>query len=89
MKLFMKMKDFKILGESEKMQVIETKGVFLGRRNEGSYAIALFQIEGFYVELFFHVIRLIYKKIRVFEDTASLDCYISRIDISDLCDCRG
>jgi hypothetical protein len=68
------------------MHAIETKGVFLDRRSEGPYSIALFQIDGFYVELFFNAIRLIYKKIRIFENTALLDPYINEMDITDLAD---
>ena len=60
----------------------------MDHRSGGSYSIALFQIDGFYVELFFHVIKLIYKKIRIFEDMTFLDPYINRIDITELCDCR-
>lgn len=84
----MKMKDFKILQPDEQMDIIEKKGAFLDHRTSGSYSIALFQIDGFYVELFFHVIKLIYKKIRIFENTTLLDPYINSIDITDLCDCR-
>jgi len=82
----MKMKEFKVLQITDQMHAIETKGVFLDRRSEGPYSIALFQIDGFYVELFFNAIRLIYKKIRIFENTALLNPYINEMDITDLAD---
>jgi hypothetical protein len=84
----MQIKDFRILDQSRQMEVIEERAVFLDYRQDGDYSIGLFQLEGFYVEVFFHVIKLIHKKIRVFDDTMFLDPYINQIDITDLCDCR-
>ncbi|HEX4375259.1 MAG TPA: hypothetical protein VHZ50_18280 [Puia sp.] len=84
----MKAKDFEILDQFDQLQVIEDKAVFLDYRQKGDYSIGLFQVDGFYVEVFFHVIKLSYKKIHVFDDMRFLDPYINHIDISDLCDCR-
>ncbi|HEY4875866.1 MAG TPA: hypothetical protein VIH86_09860 [Puia sp.] len=84
----MKAKDFEILDQFDKLQIIEDKAVFLDYRQEGNYSIGLFQVEGFYIEVFFHVIKLSYKKIQVFDDTMFLDPYINQIDITELCDCR-
>ncbi|HLY69742.1 MAG TPA: hypothetical protein VKR53_08430 [Puia sp.] len=84
----MKTADFKILDQFDQMQVLEDKAVFLDYRQEGDYSVGLFQLDGFYVEVFFHVIKLAYKKIRVFDDTRFLDQYINQIDITELCDCR-
>lgn len=84
----MKVKDFEILDQYEQLQIIEDKAVFLDYRREGHYSIGLFQVEGFYIEVFFHVIKLIYKRIHVFDDILFLDPYINQIDITDLCDCR-
>ena len=84
----MRSKDFQILDQFDQLQVIEDKAVFLDHRQAGDYSVGLFQVEGFYVEVFFHVIKLTYNRIRVFDDTCFLDPYIEQIDISDLCDCR-
>jgi hypothetical protein len=85
----MKSKDFQILDQFDKLHIIENKAVFLDFRQDGNYSIGLFQVEGFYVEVFFDVIKLTYKRIRVFDDTRFLDPYISQIDITELCDCRN
>jgi hypothetical protein len=84
----MKANDFKILEQFDQLQIIEDKAVFLDFRQDGEYSIGLFQVEGFYVEIFFHVIKLSYKRIRVFDDTMFLDPYINQIDLTELCDCR-
>ena len=70
------------------MQFLQEEAVFISFRNDGCYYVTLFQIEGFYVELFFHKIKLMYEKILIFEDTRPLDPYLNRIDITELCDCR-
>ena len=88
MNFFMKAKDFQILDQFDQLQIIEDKAVFLDYRQNGDYSIGLFQVEGFYIEVYFHVVKLIYKRIHVFDDTRFLDPYINRIDITDLCDCR-
>jgi hypothetical protein len=80
--------DFQILDLPDQLQIIENKAVFLDHRQSGDYSIELFQVEGFYVEIFFHIIKLNYKRIRVFDDSGFLDPYIDQIDLTELCDCR-
>jgi hypothetical protein len=81
----MKLKNFKILDREEQMQFVEEYAVFLCYRTSGIYNVALFQLEGFYIELFYDIFKLEYKKIKVFEDMALLEPYMELIDISELC----
>ncbi|HLX91276.1 MAG TPA: hypothetical protein VKR32_06310 [Puia sp.] len=84
----MRIREFRVLDEFDQMQMIESKGVLIGQLSSGIYAMALFQIEGFYVELTFDTMKLTYKRMRIFEDPRFLDPYLERIDITELCDCR-
>jgi len=81
----MKLKDFKILDREDQLHCIEERAILLGYRDSGVYTVALFQLEGFYIELFYDIIKLEYKRIKLFEDTALLDPYMELIDITELC----
>jgi hypothetical protein len=86
---FMEMKNFTILDHSDQILVIKERAVLLTHRFSGNYSITLFQLDGFYIELFYHLVKQDYKKIRIFEDLIFLDPYLDSIDITDLCDCRN
>ena len=82
----MNMQEFDLMSGIEKVEVISEDAVFLEQRTEGCFKITLYQLEGFYIEIFFHLSQFTYKSIRVFSDAAALSPYLDAIDISTVCD---
>jgi hypothetical protein len=80
----MTMRDFELMNGIEKMQAIAELGVFLAKRKEGCFSISLYQIEDFYIEIYFHTTQLLYISARTFTNTAELSSYLDQIDISSL-----
>lgn len=74
---------FDQLSEARQTDVIWETGVFLDRRTEGFYNVLLFQIEGFYTEVYYHSHFNVIIKIESFSDTARLDAYLNAIHIPD------
>ena len=75
---------FDQLSEAHQTDVIWEEGVFLARRTQGYYSIILFQIEGFYTEVFYHSHFNVIIKIESFSDTDRLEPYLDSIQLHAL-----
>lgn len=79
----MTQQQFARLKKKEQISAIKKAGSFLCIRHEAGIDIMLYQIEGFYAEVFYdsasnHI------RIRSFADTAPLDIYLKEISIAGL-----
>ncbi|HVY75851.1 MAG TPA: hypothetical protein VG890_13525 [Puia sp.] len=80
----MDIRDFNIMDGIAKTEVLATDGVFLAERTDGCYRITLYQVDDFYVEIYYHLTRYCYICIRSFEDAAELYPYLQEVDISEV-----
>ena len=76
--------DFIQLNETEQIEILWYNGEQIGRRKEEDYLILLYQVEGFYVEVFYHNKERVIKKYMSFECTDLLDPYLEKIDIGSI-----
>jgi hypothetical protein len=70
------------LREDDQLETLWYNGEQIGRRKEGEFLVLLYQVEGFYVEVFYHTKQKLITKYVSFEDTDRLDPYISNMDLS-------
>jgi hypothetical protein len=82
----MTLTEFAMLKKEEQINVIKRNGTFLFVRQEAGIDIVLYQILGFYAEVFFEGDNKKNVRIRSFDDTASLDVYLKEINLSELQD---
>lgn len=80
----MKLLDFNQLSASEKARLLYQKGVYIGKRKQSNTTIVLYQLHGFYAEVFYRVYRLDIDHISCFSGTARLDPYLAAIDVEHL-----
>jgi hypothetical protein len=80
----MTMQEFNYLDGLDKTKILSHDGVLLAKRIEGCIWITLYQIDSFYVEIFYHKTRYFYVSSRTFEDAGGLEPYLSQIDISEI-----
>ena len=76
--------DFRLLPQTEQLDVLYTTGVFIGKRKLGSTSVLLYQLEGFYVEVFYKKHRCFTTKIHCFRSTEYLDPYLEEIELESL-----
>lgn len=57
------------------------RAVHLMGRSDDTYLIMLYQLDGFYIEVFFHRELQEITKFRAFDDTAFLEPYFDNIDV--------
>ena len=74
--------EFLQLEEMEQLETLWYNGEQIGKRKETNYLILLYQVEGFYVEVFYHTREKTIKKYLSFEDLEKLDPYLDSIDLS-------
>ncbi|HEX4372251.1 MAG TPA: hypothetical protein VHZ50_03005 [Puia sp.] len=80
----MHISDFDMIDSLEKIELLAEKGVLLSSRTDGCFQISLFQMDSFYVEIYYHISQLCIRLIRCFDETSELNPYLDEIDISDL-----
>jgi hypothetical protein len=80
----MTLHDFEIMDEMDKMDEISTNAVYLFQKTDGCYEVSLYQLHGFYIEVYLDLIKFNYKFLRVFDNINGLDDYLRKIDISEL-----
>jgi len=68
------------LDEAEQAEAI-WDGVFIGDREDEEHKILLYQIDGFYVEVFYNKEYNVIRRYRPFSSTNQLEPYLSNIDI--------
>ena len=74
--------DFIQLNETEQIEILWYNGEQIGRRKDEEHLILLYQVEGFYVEVFYHNKERVIKKYMSFECTDLLEPYLEKIDIT-------
>ena len=76
--------EFSLLSEKEKTALLYKQGVYIGKRKLGSVTVLLYQLEGFYAEVYYRQYRRVVDRIRCFADTARLDPYLEEINVEHL-----
>lgn len=75
---------FHKLPEKHQLDTLEDQGVLIAERDGAFYNIKLYQIDGFYVELYFHTHFNVVVNINCFTNTDCLDPYLESIDLDAL-----
>ena len=80
----MRIHDFQLLPLSQQIDELYRSGVYLFKRTESSSIILLYQLESFYVEIYYRKYRSHIRYLHCFETTEHLDPYLEQIDVENL-----
>lgn len=75
--------DFRMLDEMEQQEAI-WEGVHIGDREDEEHKILLYQIDAFYVEVFYNKVKNMIVRHRAFANVGQLRPYTDQIDISTI-----
>jgi hypothetical protein len=75
------MSEFKLLPAQEKAALLYNEGVYIGKRRECTQVVLLYQLEEFYVELFYAKYRHHIYKTRCSASTLILEPYLDQIEV--------
>lgn len=76
--------DFGTLTTSEQLELLQTRGVYLGKRKLQGKAVILYQFNELYVEIFYIKYRQVIDYIYCFSTTDLLEPYLNEINIDDV-----
>lgn len=76
--------EFSLLTDPEKAALLYKQGIYVGKRRRQHTVVLLYQIEGFYAEIYYRRYRRVIERIAVFADTARLDPYLTEISVEHL-----
>jgi hypothetical protein len=74
---------FKTFSEDSQSNIIDKRGVLIGTRRTKEYKVLLYQIDSFYVEVFYHPGHH-FIRIESFAGTEKLSPYLNKISIENL-----
>lgn len=80
----MKLYEFNTLNMEAQIDAVCSKGVCLGGRQEPQFRIFLYQVDGFYVEVFYHWGTKKVTDFKAFMDTDLLEPYLDEINLAEL-----
>ena len=80
----MTMYEFRILSDQEQLDIIHSKGVYIGKRKVRGLVSVLYQVESFYVELFYRKYRYFVSHSRCSASIVIAEPYLDQIDLAEL-----
>lgn len=81
--------DFRLLTDNEQINLLYTNGVYVGKRRVKGQVVVLYQLEDFYVEIYYKKYRHHVSCIHIFLTTALLQPYLDQVNIDDLIKCMS
>jgi len=79
----MTLHDFMLLPKRRQIDVIYEEGVYIGKRNHQQQSIVVYQVQTFYVEVFYRKYRYFISDIHCFTSVDLLTPYLSQINVGD------
>lgn len=83
-KKVLRLQDFLELPEEERLELLQSDSVHVGKRKVGKQTVILLQLYGFYVEVFYKEYRKVIARIETSDSTDILQPYLEQIHIRDL-----
>lgn len=80
----MTMYEFRILSDQEQLDIVHSKGAYIGKRKFRDLVSVLYQVECFYVELFYKKYRYFVSHMRCSTSVAIAEPYLDQIDLAEL-----
>lgn len=80
----MKLSDFNLLDEIKQAETLLNYGVLVAERIYKNFTIFLYQVNQFYVEVYYHNTFSMIQGFRGFETGNALEPYLEQIDITSL-----
>jgi hypothetical protein len=76
--------EFAGLPQSMQFEILHKHGVYVGKRKKGEQTVVLFQLHGFYVEVYYKQYRKIIDHIVTSDNTDIIQPYLDQINIKGL-----
>ncbi len=82
-----RLSDFRNLEAKQQVDLLYAKGSYLGKRQADTFVVVLYQLDAFYVEIYYKKYRRHIQRIQCFQSTQFLDPYLQQINLHELVNC--
>ena len=76
--------EFRLFDDWEQLDLLRKEGLYIGKRKEKHLIALLYQLDSFYVEIFYHKYRFQVVRLRCTRSTSILHPYLEQIDVEAL-----
>jgi hypothetical protein len=76
--------EFHLLPYNDKVELLYTRGVYIGKRKAPKNIKVLYQLDSFYVEIFYKKYRQFIDHLSYFNSADKLNPYLSQVDVGDI-----
>jgi len=80
----MQLAEFRSLSYEEQVDVLYREGIYIGKKKVGNEIILLYQLDHYYVKIFYSRYRENVQNICIFTSTRFLSGFLNHIDIEEL-----
>ena len=80
----MTLTQFNALSRQTQQETVLRSGIFLSERKQGAFRVMLYQLEGFYIEVYFYKQSNVVFWLKSFSSTEELQPYLQQIDLTQL-----
>jgi hypothetical protein len=82
--MYMRLKKFQSLSNTQQVALLYKQGVYIGKRKSGKKTVLLYQLDSFYVEVFYLSYRRYIYNMSYSESIEILDPYLEQINVEYL-----
>lgn len=79
--------DFSVLSTAEQIDILYANGVYIGKTLKEDMNVVLYQLDAFYVEIYYRKYRCLVQRVRCFTSTMCLNPYLENMDVAELINC--
>lgn len=76
--------DFKLLSQREQLDLLYQQGVYIGKQKKVDVTVLLYQLDSFYIEIYYRKYRCYVLGVRCFTTMERLDPYLEQIAVDNL-----
>lgn len=76
--------EFNELSDEQQLRLLHRDGVYIGKRKLEEQMIVLFQLYGFYVEVYYRQYRRVVERLYVTTEADVLQPYLNQVNVRDL-----
>jgi hypothetical protein len=82
--VFMNLNHFRLLPKKEQFELLSQHGVYVGKRKKDELTTVLYQLDTYYVEIFYKQYRKHVSHVRFLTSTDEIQPYLEQIDLQRL-----
>jgi hypothetical protein len=79
--------EFRMLNKNEQIDLLYKDGIYIGKRKEGRSTVVLYQLDSFYVKIFYKKYRCYIDRLYSFTSTILLNPYLDQVNVGDMVKC--